>query len=326
MAALARRTNPVRWQEITHQERNAPYWVRRGAALGPVIILAMVVYAPLSLIDFNNPSREFASLFIWIVHAAVATRCIVAGANTVSREHIGLTWDALVLTGVSARRIMSGKWFGALFRVRGWVLSLTLVRVAMIPVFFMWVANRVVWWYFGRYGPAAYSSSYGSYRDDMPTEFLWVPLASILAVVMAIILTLLEAGACTALGMAASALTRRGTTAIVFAMTLRFIPLAVFWAFTRYELGPTTYLWFRFTPFALADSGTSPLTQLSFPLMEWTQGRYSEALPGLLWVTVLLGGLLVASLVGALIAIQRAGALPHGRGDQRTGVRVFHRA
>jgi len=117
---------------------------------------------------------------------------------------------------------------------------------------------------------------------------------------------------CTALGLAASAVVRRGSLATAIAISIRFIPVILFAAFTRYDIGAApSYRLLRYTPFALADGGTSPLYQLVLPLMPWTQGRHVEALPGLVYATALIVVLLVLALVVAFVAIRLTGALPH---------------
>src|SRR5262249_13768334 len=149
---------------------------------------------------------EVALFVIWIVHIMTAVRAVVAGANAISREHVGQTWDALGLTGVSARKILFGKWRAALYSIRSWVLGLGVVRLAMLPVFMIALVHRYIWFQFGLYytggtGSSTYASTY--FPD---AQFTWVPEAALLAVVMVVLLTVLEALTCTALGLAASAL------------------------------------------------------------------------------------------------------------------------
>src|SRR5438128_2332293 len=135
MAILTRVDNPILWQEVTHQERSIPRWMQRIGVLGIILLASALLYTFTTLSKIDAPTREVALIVIWIVHSATAVRAIVAGANTISREHVGLTWDALVLTGVSARLILLGKWRAALWRVRGWALALGVVRLAMLPLF-----------------------------------------------------------------------------------------------------------------------------------------------------------------------------------------------
>ncbi|GEM_PF-790801 len=310
MAVLTRIDNPVLWQEFTHQERSGPRWMRRGYLLGILIVVSSIVYVISLLSRLDAPSRETALFIIWVIHAATAIRAIVAGANAISREHVGQTWDALVLTGVSARLILFGKWRAALWRIRGWTLALGVIRLAMLPVFMMALVNRFAYFRFGQYS-SYYGNNSGGYVYF--PEFSWIPEAAVLAVIMTVVLTLLEVGCCTALGLAASAIFRRGSTAAAAAIIMRFVPVALFAAMTRYDLGPATYRWWRYPPLALADGGTSPLYQLVLPLMPWTQGRHIEALPPLAYATLLLLGFLALSLTMTLIAVRRTGALPHAQ-------------
>ena len=66
-----------------------------------------------------------------------------------------------------------------------------------------------------------------------------------LAVVMTVVLTVLEVLCCTALGLAASAVTRRGTTAAISAILIRFTPVILFAGMTRYEVGGFSWRWWR---------------------------------------------------------------------------------
>jgi hypothetical protein len=303
MAALAHVDNPVLWQEYTHQERTGPRWMRWGRNLGVLVTIIAFAYVLSTLQWLDQPTRETALFVIWITHILVATRCIVAGANAISREHVAQTWDALVLTGVSGRLILLGKYRAALARVRGWALALGIVRLAMLPIFVMAFLNRVAYWRFGRY---SYGYDYYEYEVD------WLPWAVILSVVMTVALTLLDVLCCTALGLASSAVFRRGSIAAMAAILIRFAPVTLFAALTRYEIGiAPTWRVMRFTPFALADGGTAPLYQLVLPVMDWTRGRHEEALPGLLLATGLIVLLLIVALVTAFVAIRSTGALPH---------------
>ena len=67
----------------------------------------------------------------------------------------------------------------------------------------------------------------------------------------------------------------------------------------------------RFPPFAIADSGTSPISLLSVPLISWTSTIHASAVPGLLMAMAVLVVLLLLSLGVAWAAIRKGGALPH---------------
>ncbi len=321
MAILTRVDNPILWQEVTHQERSVPRWMRRLGVTGVMLLASALLYTVMTLSKIDAPTREVALIIIWIIHSATAVRAIIAGANTISREHVGQTWDALVLTGVSGRLILLGKWRAALWRVRGWGLALGIVRLAMLPLFVLALINRFV--YFGGY---RYATNYNSYNSSYfyTGDFTWIPEATILAVVMTVVLTILEVLCCTALGLASSAVVRRGSLATAIAITIRFVPVILFAAFTRYDIGAApSYRLLRYAPFALADGGTSPLYQLVLPLMPWTQGRHVEALPGLFYATALIAALLIVALIVAFVAIRRTGALPHPKETPQARVEVY---
>lgn len=308
MIVLRQITNPIEWQETRHQQVSTVALIRRWWPLGPLGLAATVGLVALTLRDMTSPTRELALLVIWIVHALTGARAIAAGANAVSREHDGQTWIPLILTGVSARRILVGKWLGVMHQTAPWMLALGAVRLAMLPIFMLAFTNRFAW-------RVSYRSMYSSAGYYYPASAIdWVEWAALLAVVMTLMLTVLEIMACTALGLAASAVIKRGWLALIAAICIRFAPVILFAAFTRYEvgLGPSWRL-LRFTPLALADSGSAPLYQLSLPLTSWTTFAHEQALPGILLAAALLVCLLAGALLVAWGAIRAAGALPHAK-------------
>jgi ABC-type transport system involved in multi-copper enzyme maturation permease subunit len=308
MALLTQVNNPVLWQENTHQDRGMKRWRKRWWWIGYLIVIMLIGFVASSLQDLRYGTRETAMLVIWVIHATAAIFAIVAGANVISREHVGATWDALVLTGVSARQIMWGKYKAALRRAAGWLLLLGITRLAMIPIYIYALMNRFAWYFnYNSYGNSRY------YDSDYQVEIELLAGAAILCVVGTVVLTVLEIMACAALGVAASALTKRGGLAIIMAITVRFIPVAVFAGFTFYEYRDSPYRgwrWWRYTPFSFADAGSSALYQLSLPVINWTRGRHAEALPGLFMASGMLVFLLAASLLVAWYCIRRSGALP----------------
>jgi hypothetical protein len=132
---------------------------------------------------------------------------------------------------------------------------------------------------------------------------------------MTVGLTILEVMCCTAIGLAASAVTRRGITAMAWAIMIRFLPVVLLAAFTRYELGggAHSYRVLRFAPFALADGGTAPLSRLSVPLTPMSCDTHGDALLGLTLATLLILALMMTSLGIAWAAIRMTGALPAAR-------------
>lgn len=305
---LTKTANPIFWHEQQHQKRVSRRF-RRVWWLPYLIVFALLAFVTVTLQDIRYGTRETGMFVIWVIHASAALFSIHAGANVISREHVSVTWDALVLTGISARQILIGKWRAALRRAAPWVLILGIARLAMIPIFTLAVLNRMALWF--NYNATVNSSRYYDSGTN-PFEITILPWAVSLAVLLTVLLTILEVVACTALGMAVSAVAKRGGLAMVVAGVIRFAPVAIFAGFTLYAFRDSPYRgyrWWRYTPFSLADTGSSALSQLSLPEIVWTRGRQLEALPGIALALGLLLIILFGSLAVALHAIRRSGAL-----------------
>lgn len=307
MAVLTRPVipvNPIEWQEIRFQQKNVSAFLRRYRWMLPVALIVLTLMVILSLRDITFPTRNVGIYLIWIVHALVVARAIAAGANAISREHVGKTWDVLVLTGVSTRQILLGKWLAVMRQVAPWTLALATLRLVMIPVFMLSLVNRFAW-----RAVTMGSTYYNSGMYDMPI-IDWRPESALLAVLMTVGITILEVMACTAIGLAASAITRKGWIAMITAFLVRFAPVMIFAAFTQYEVGDQpSWRVLSFTPLSLADSGTSTLYLLSLPLTSRTFFLHGHALAGLSLAASLLIAFLIASLWLTNRAIRQSGAL-----------------
>lgn len=297
-------SNPIEWQETQYQRRIMPTLARRYGYMVPAMLVFVVALVVLTLLDISAQTRNVAIYVIWIVHVTTAARAISVGANAVSREHVGKTWDALVLTGVNAQQILMGKWLGVLHRVAPWMLMLGALRLVMIPVFTLAMTNRFAYWSGGSYGYG------GGYTQSVPSPIEWVAWAAFASVIFTVLLTVLEVMACTAIGLAASAAMRKGWTAMIVAFCIRFAPVVLFGAFTRYEVATgMAYRVLRHPILSLADGGTAPLYLLALPYTYRTQTVHAEALPSILMVGLMLGTMTVGALLVAWWAIRRDGAL-----------------
>src|SRR5258708_20551251 len=311
MALLSQLDNPVLWQRITHPAPGTPRWPQRGLIRSRFAPPLFLIYITVALTDSQGYPTTLVLLYaIWILHIATAVRACAVRAHVLSREDVGQTWDALALTGVSAQRILLGKWLAALRQVRGWMLLLGVLRLAALPIFSVALAKTYAYYTCGMYSSNTYSSFYGC---DAGTPFTLVPWAALIGVLMTVMLTILDVMCCTAIGMGARALTRRGTSATIVAILVRFAPVLIFAGFARYDIGGFSWRWWLYTPFALADGGTSPLMQLVYPVVSWTEGRHVAALPGLALATIMVLTFLASSLGASLVIIRRTGALPAGK-------------
>ena len=120
---MSRAANPIQHHETLHQQRSGrrlpirERWLIAGML---VIVVLLLLIPDDGVLDFPIPLWV-----LWIFHSIVAFRLVLAGLNTISREHTAQTWEALILTGVSARQIFMGKWRAVLWRMRAWPISLT---------------------------------------------------------------------------------------------------------------------------------------------------------------------------------------------------------
>lgn len=310
MVALAPNvtTNPVEWQEFRSQKHRIPAFIRRWWVSIPAMLTVIFIAIALTLSDIDSPTREMAINAIWIFHIVVVMRALIAGSMAISREHGGRTWEPLVLTGISIRQILFGKWLGVMHQIAPWMLGLGTLRLMMLPVLMLAFLNRYAWRTSAQL--SSYYQSYG-YNDGYTREVSWVVWAALLAVALTVILTLLEVMSSSAIGLAAGAVMRRPWLALIAAVCIRFIPVFVFALVTRQQVGiAPSWRILRATPLALADSGSASLYQLVLPHTHWTTTAHANALPGVMLAGGLLTLLLVISLLVTWFAIRASGALP----------------
>jgi hypothetical protein len=251
----------------------------------------------------------FSLLGAWIIHAVVVVRATIAGVTVISREHVGQTWDAMVLTGVSVRRIMFGKLRAALRPILPWMLLLAVLRTVLLPLLSYFYVQRFALRCVS-YTLSSASGGYGTTGYASCGEITWVAWAWLAAPLLTVALTMLEVVACVSLGIAASAITRRSVPAAILAITVRFLPIAAFIGFAIYEVGDTWFFrYLRYSPFTIADGGMAGVVQLINPLHYRTIGVHERALPGLLGIALVLGTFMVGSWLVAIRALRHSGAL-----------------
>ncbi len=302
--------NPILWQELTHQHRAAPTAQQREFLLALVLATALVGGALLLLPNNRTLGyivTQYGLVALWAFTATVMIRAVVAGANVISREHVGRTWDALVLTGVSARRIMIGKWLAAVRRVWGWGVALACLRMVFVPIFFFSTTQSYAYYTWRRMG------SYQNQYDDVVYTIGFSPGITFTAVIVALLMPFIEIAACAALGVAASGITQRGASAAVLAGIVRFVPtiLTLHSGFVRYESSAPYWRWLRMPTFSLADAGTGLMMRLSMPEISWTRSTYGWAFSNLGAPLLLLFTFTALALVVTLLMARRQGALPH---------------
>jgi hypothetical protein len=272
-----------------------------------VALLAVIVALTESLNHPDAPTREASIQFVWVVNAAVAIRAIWAGASVASREFTSPTWESLVLTGIGVRRLYFGNWRAALRIAAPWMFALGAVRLAMLPLSMLGITTRFAGYVVSVFGPP---SSYQPYPENF-VFFSWVPWASVLAVVSAVLLTILEALLCTALGVTLAFLARNNIAAILTACALRIMPLVVnaMQALLDGTLDfRNPYAIFTHSATSMADLGTSAISRLAAPYMLWSVTTHMDAVYGLILAYLLGLTLLFGAVIGGLLAIRLSGA------------------
>lgn len=199
----------------------------------------------------------FPAWAIWVIYAITVLQTIIASSGILSTEYNDQTWEPLIITGISVRRILLGNWLAALHRVRGWLFFLAIARIMVLPIYLV-VSAKVARSECG-------FSGFDCVFQPSATLGIWS-----LAIGMTVVLTVLDIACCSLIGLASSAITRHSRFAVVLAILLRFSPLFIFLAFGFDN--DNFWAWWAAPPFALVDGGTAPAVQLIMPLLpNWVQ-------------------------------------------------------
>ena len=83
------------------------------------------------------------NLLLLMVAMAFATDVVVSlvalalASNAITREYQGNTWPLLLLTGLSAREMVLGKWWASVLVLRRDFISVTILRVGLISLLYL---------------------------------------------------------------------------------------------------------------------------------------------------------------------------------------------
>jgi hypothetical protein len=276
-------------------ERRTVHHRWRSAAI--VLSLAGILAMLFALLLWMYPSPYgqsyiwmfFPAWSIWVLYAVTVLQAIVA-STSVFGEYTQQTWEHLIITGISIRRILLGNWLAALHRIRGWLFFLAIARIAVIPMYVL-VTLKV----------ALPMCAYASCVLQAPKPIWRWALAVGMAIGMTVGLTVFDIACCSLIGLAVSALTRHSRLAAVFAVLLRFSPLVVFLAFGFND--SNFWEWWSAPPFALVDGGTAPAIQLILPLSP--SNVIFDPFWGLLLLTGALSLITLTVLIATLVILRR---------------------
>jgi hypothetical protein len=133
---------PLRWKERYLGGRSP-----RAAALGLVVLAALLVYGGLALAWWLGaaPALEPGVVVLGLGMAVAMLAALLAGvrcAGSVSAERERQTWDVLLLTPLEPRQLLRGKLWGVLDAARPY---LTAYLVAALPPALLLGAAAVFW-------------------------------------------------------------------------------------------------------------------------------------------------------------------------------------
>ncbi|MEL7235543.1 MAG: hypothetical protein AAGK74_13665, partial [Chloroflexota bacterium] len=115
------------------------------AVVGVVVALVIAV-SPTSvnaIVAFLTGQGWVRNLVVHMVGMGIATDLVVGlvslslAANAITREYRGATWPLLLMTGVSARHMVLGKWWASVLVLRRDFISVAILRVGLVCAAFV---------------------------------------------------------------------------------------------------------------------------------------------------------------------------------------------
>ena len=277
--------NAIKRAELIYQQRSAKRpraWRRWLNTISKwlMIVLVLVIVATLLLASLTQrdpspimqilgPLPALLILFTLFYDLALMFRTIALGANSISREREGQTWEMLVLTGVNARQIVRGKWWATVQRQFPRYLMLSFIRAGASAA----SALSVLTSYY-------YASSYYNAKIQFPH-----PLMIIISVLLGVVLTIAGLGFSAACGVMGAAVSKRSSMAVARGVAnqivLSLVPaLALFFLITRlYFLSfrydatwQSIYSFFGLGTVSLVDNGFNLLSDAIYVRYQYYSG------------------------------------------------------
>lgn len=245
-------SNPIARREISAYERGMPLWMRRCDTVGIVAVaLATCLYLIVRWLPHVGTGFSESNLIgrvqvtVFTLYGCVLVRCLIAGIS-VSHPYQKRYRNAIVLTNLTHRHILFGQWYAALYQVRGWMMALGLLRMAIMVIL---TAEYKFWVHSNAF-------DFAQHPTQLPVAFSFI-----------IVLGLLEVWATTGVGILAATWVRPLWFAGIIAIVLRILPIVIFtWFPIISGSGSFDWLvlrWEEYTWFAFVDGGTSAILRLT---------------------------------------------------------------
>ncbi|MCA0454700.1 MAG: hypothetical protein LCI00_12075 [Chloroflexi bacterium] len=274
--------NPILRAEIAYQRRNIPRGLQWFDRFGVVVVALGVSFVLLYLPAANNRYGIYMMadtklvVILWVSQLAVILRGLFAGLNTMRHQHGRQALDILALTGISTRQMFIGKWWAALYQLRGWLLALGIIKLTALALMTLEV---ILYVYVRPLDAIIQNVDYYSHGPrpflesallQLPTSFPALPPLDrmIIMGVFTILIVTLEVMASTAVGIVCAFIPQR-VAGLVTAFILRFAPIIIFTflpdypAASRISMSSILMRWQQYTWFSLADGGTTAILRAS---------------------------------------------------------------
>ncbi|MBI1281418.1 MAG: hypothetical protein GC179_25045 [Anaerolineaceae bacterium] len=232
---------------------------------------------PTPIFSLLGPLPALLILFTVFYDIALMFRTIASGANSISREREGQTWEMLVLTGVNARQIVRGKWWATVQKQFPRYLMLSFIRAGATTA----SAVSLITNYY-------YLSNYYNTRMQLPH-----PLMIVISILLGVVLTVANLGFSAACGLLGSAVSKRSSMAVARgvanqivlslgpALAVLFIISRIYFVTTRYDATwQSIYSFFALGTASLIDNGFNLLASPLYVRYAYYNGEsYSPILP-----------------------------------------------
>lgn len=218
-------TNPIAQAEWTYlqntsKHQNPCWWMLNGLLL--LLTLSGAIVPFVTYINAYNGNLYLALLIlVSVLLVWTETKTVLTTLHTIQRHQQSKLWDSLVLSGIDARCVVIGEW---------WVIVRcqwrSYVRLSLFRFALAYAAAQVLNLYPLDLGPALTGFNQWLYYFSIGSGAAWNPSINkaIVAGIVILIYGLAQAGLITALGLAATFITRRlNFAALPVALILRGI-------------------------------------------------------------------------------------------------------
>lgn len=275
--------NPILRLEIKHQQRTVPRWLqwfdRFGVVVVALIIGAGLLLFPLMYDQFGRswpPQDSFFELILpalWITQLVVIFRCAFVGVDVMQRNKGCQQGDVFVLNNITRSQFLIGKFWSALYQLRGWIVALGVIKLA---VFAFVIIDLIVFCY--RLPIAQVIANLNYYSRDSLTlgelilqraHYYTLHLPPVNRIVVSgihiVAISLLEIMASTATGIMGGLLLKKAA-GFTCAIVCRLIPVLVFSFFPDFlnARGDIWWRWHEYTWFSLADGGSTAIMRSGY--------------------------------------------------------------